>query len=157
MQNMVTGCTVMMNRALLRRALPIPDGVLMHDWWLGLVAAAFGEIRFVPQATMFYRQHGKNDTGAKKFSMTYVLQAFLRIRSSAEFWRLLRRNQFQAELFVARFHGDMTPEQVEDLQRFANMSAHTRIQDRLHTIFMRNFCRHGWIRNLGLAVRLAIS
>jgi len=157
MQNMVTGCTVMMNRALLRRALPIPDGVLMHDWWLGLVAAAFGVIRFVPQATMFYRQHGNNDTGAKKFGMTYVLQAFLRIRSSAEFWRLLRRNQFQAELFVARFHGEMTPEEVEDLQRFANMSAHTRIQDRLHTIFMRKFCRHGWIRNLGLAVRLAIG
>ena len=157
MQNMVTGCTVMMNRALLQKALPIPEGILMHDWWLGLVASAFGVIRFIPQATMFYRQHGNNDTGAKKFGLTYVLQAFLRIKSNTEFWRLLQRNQRQADVFLTSFHGDLSPDKAKDLQRFATMSAHTRVMERLQTVFIRRFCRHGWIRNLGLAMRLAIG
>ena len=157
MQNMVTGCTVMMNRALLRKALPIPEGVLMHDWWLGLVAAAFGEIRFIPRATMFYRQHGNNDTGAKKFGLTYVLQAFLRIKSNTEFWRLLQRNQRQAYVFLTSFHGDLSPDKSKDLQQFATMSAHTRVMERLQTVFIRRFYRHGWIQNLGLAMRLAIG
>ena len=157
MQNMVTGCTVMMNRALLQKTLPIPEGILMHDWWLGLVASAFGVIRFIPQATMFYRQHGNNDTGAKKFGLTYVLQAFLRIKSNTEFWRLLQRNQRQADVFLTSFHGDLSPDKAKDLQRFATMSAHTRVMERLQTVFIRRFCRHGWIRNLGLAMRLAIG
>lgn len=157
MQSMVTGCTVMMNRALLKKALPLPEGVLMHDWWLGLVASAFGVIRFIPQATMFYRQHGKNDTGAKKFGLTYVLRSFLRIRSSTEFWHLLQRNQRQAAAFLTSYHGDLSPEKAKDLQQFAIMGAHTRALKRLQTVFIRRFCRHGWIRNLGLAMWLVIG
>ena len=157
MQNMVTGCTVMINRALLKKALPIPDGVLMHDWWLGLVASAFGVIRFIPQATMFYRQHDSNDTGAKKFGLAYVLQAFLRIRSSTAFWQLLARNQRQAEVLLAAFHGDLPSDKLKDLQRFAALTARTPVLERLRTVFTRQFNRHGWIRNLGLALRLTIG
>lgn len=157
MQNMVTGCTVMINRALLKKALPIPDGVLMHDWWLGLVASAFGVIRFIPQATMFYRQHDSNDTGAKKFGLAYVLQAFLRVRSSTAFWQLLARNQRQAEVLLAAFHGDLPSDKLKDLQRFAALTARTPVLERLRTVFTRQFNRHGWIRNLGLALRLTIG
>ncbi|MCM1577457.1 MAG: glycosyltransferase family 2 protein [Ruminococcus sp.] len=64
-QNNITGCTVMMNRALadIVRAAP-PEYMLMHDWWAGLAAAAFGEIGFVGRATVKYRQHGGNQLGA---------------------------------------------------------------------------------------------
>ena len=36
--------TVLLNRALLNQALPIPAEALMHDWWLALVASRFGQI-----------------------------------------------------------------------------------------------------------------
>lgn len=65
-QNVVTGCATMVNRPLLQLAYPVPDGGVMHDWWLALVAAAFGQIGEVPEATVLYRQHGKNALGAKK-------------------------------------------------------------------------------------------
>ena len=42
-QNFVTGCTAVANRALLGCALPFPT-IVMHDWWLALCAAALGEI-----------------------------------------------------------------------------------------------------------------
>jgi len=63
-QNFVTGCTTVINRALLRVVLPLPE-VVMHDWWLALCAAALGEIRCYPGATVLYRQHGGNAAGSR--------------------------------------------------------------------------------------------
>lgn len=64
-QNNVTGCTVMMNRALaeLVRDAPAAD-MLMHDWWIALTATAFGRIGFVDKPLSKYRQHGGNQLGA---------------------------------------------------------------------------------------------
>lgn len=66
-QNYVTGCTVLLNRALVEKAMPIPMAAVMHDWWLALIAAADGEIAFVSKPTVLYRQHGKNTIGAKPY------------------------------------------------------------------------------------------
>ena len=66
-QNVVTGCACMVNRALLNLALPVPQGVLMHDWWLALLASACGRIGFIDQALVRYRQHGGNVIGAESY------------------------------------------------------------------------------------------
>jgi len=66
-QNFVTGCTVMLNRKLVLSALPVPNGVMMHDWWFALCASAYGQIGFVNQTTILYRQHEENSVGAKGF------------------------------------------------------------------------------------------
>lgn len=64
-QNNITGCTVMMNRALADIIKDTPaEKMLMHDWWAGLAAAAFGQIGFVDTPTVKYRQHGGNQLGA---------------------------------------------------------------------------------------------
>lgn len=65
LHNSVTGCTVLINRPLLELALPLPSAAVMHDWWLALCAGAAGQIRFCPDATILYRQHGKNAIGAR--------------------------------------------------------------------------------------------
>jgi len=62
-QNFVTGCTTLFNRALLKAAVPIPS-VIMHDWWLALCAAALGEVRWVAEPLVLYRQHARNAMGA---------------------------------------------------------------------------------------------
>lgn len=61
--NHVPGCASMMNRALLDLALPVPPNVHMHDWWLCLVAAAFGQIGHVEPPLLLFRRHGENETG----------------------------------------------------------------------------------------------
>lgn len=66
-QNFVTGCSAMFNRSLLRASLPVPEKVVMHDWWLALNAAAFGKILFLKSPLIQYRQHSKNEVGAKSF------------------------------------------------------------------------------------------
>lgn len=66
--NQVTGCTMMVNRTLLRMALPLPRETIMHDWWCGLVSGS-GRRRFVPTPLILYRQHGANQLGAKDRSL----------------------------------------------------------------------------------------
>lgn len=66
-QNYVTGCTVLFNKALKVLACPFPSHIVMHDWWLALMAAAAGQIGFLAQSHILYRQHGDNQVGAKKF------------------------------------------------------------------------------------------
>jgi glycosyltransferase involved in cell wall biosynthesis len=60
--NAVVGCTIVVNRALLDFALPIPTDA-WHDWWLALSAAAAGTIKSTRDATVLYRQHSHNVVG----------------------------------------------------------------------------------------------
>lgn len=63
-QNVATGCTVMINRALVRLAGTIPAECDMHDYWLALLAASFGVIDYLPEPLIQYRQHMGNQIGS---------------------------------------------------------------------------------------------
>lgn len=65
LSNTVTGCTSLMNRALLETGLPVPAEAIMHDWWLSLVASALGSRTYLDCALIDYRQHERNAIGAK--------------------------------------------------------------------------------------------
>lgn len=57
------GCSMMLNRSLMRCCLPIPAEAIMHDHWIAQVAAAMGGIQVVPRPLVLYRQHGQNTVG----------------------------------------------------------------------------------------------
>jgi glycosyltransferase involved in cell wall biosynthesis len=58
--NTYRGSCLAFTRPLLRVGLPFPDGIPMHDMWLGLLAELFGQVEFVPIATIRYRRHQAN-------------------------------------------------------------------------------------------------
>lgn len=65
-QNINTGCTCVVNRKLIEMAAgELPDFTVMHDWWLYLIAACFGNAYFDEDAYIWYRQHGNNTIGAR--------------------------------------------------------------------------------------------
>ena len=78
--NVVTGCSVLLNRALLQKALPIPAEALMHDWWLALVASANGVIGFLPEPAVLYRQHESNVLGAQGIGLRRIIGRLLHPR-----------------------------------------------------------------------------
>jgi hypothetical protein len=63
--NQVTGSMVVLRSELLGAALPFPapTDVSYHDHWLGVVAAASGEVRIVEDLLQDYVQHGNNVIG----------------------------------------------------------------------------------------------
>lgn len=71
-QNNVTGCTVMINNVC-RDMLyyEFSKNILMHDWWLAILCKTFGHISYLRRPTIFYRQHGNNSVGAKKYSLNF--------------------------------------------------------------------------------------
>ena len=70
-QNNVTGCTLIMNRPLIRliAAHARAKDLFMHDWFIALTAASFGRIAFMDRPLTRYRQHGGNVIGASSQSL----------------------------------------------------------------------------------------
>ncbi len=104
--NLVTGCTALVNRALARRALPIPPEAIMHDWWLALAASAFGKLVYSAGPTVRYRQHDANTIGAKRHTPAKLtrLENWHRLPFGGPNSHLLEVGR-QARAFLAR-HGD---------------------------------------------------
>jgi len=62
-QNIATGCTCVYNEKL-RQIIRVPEFCVMHDWWLAIIASAFGRLWHTSRQTMYYRQHESNSVGA---------------------------------------------------------------------------------------------
>lgn len=62
--NLIPGCAIVGNRALLELAVPFPPAIHHHDWWLLVLAAAAGRVVAVDAVLTEYRQHGANAIGA---------------------------------------------------------------------------------------------
>jgi glycosyltransferase involved in cell wall biosynthesis len=104
-QNIVQGCSMMVNRSLLKVALPFPGGVVMHDWWLLLVAQVFGVIGSSPSALVRYRRHSKAHTFIQKSGL---LSAILRQVHSIEAVRdHYKSTVVQTKAFERMFAGKM--------------------------------------------------
>jgi glycosyltransferase involved in cell wall biosynthesis len=101
--NIVTGCTVMINRKARLCSIPIPREALMHDWWIAIIVCKYGIISHIPQSTILYRQHSNNKLGAreknKKRNVRFYLMQVLRIVSFAkhnyEKFKMLKKLNFK--------------------------------------------------------------
>ena len=61
--NRVPGCTMIVDRRIVQRALPFPESVIMHDWWLMLIATLSAKTIRIEHPTMLYRLHPGNTCG----------------------------------------------------------------------------------------------
>ena len=67
--NIFQGAATLFRRSLLKKALPLPDGVPFHDHWLALIAASKGNgVKYTPECLLLYRQHGTNQTENEKWN-----------------------------------------------------------------------------------------
>lgn len=149
-QNVVTGCTVMINRPLAELAIPIPEDAIMHDWWLALVAALFGQVVYLDEATILYRQHGENSVGAKRWGLKRI---FKQAQSSQEVRTSMLRTMQQAQSLLDRFRDKMSPEQITMVEAYARLPFMSKTT-RVGTMFKYRFFKHGMIRNVGFLANL---
>ena len=150
-QNCATGCSMMINRALRDLALPIPREAMMHDWWLALVAAAFGGIGYCAEPTMLYRQHGENDIGAKKWGLVDLVPRLTTVAGARGFFDertdVLRRVRIQARAFLERYASRLTRGQREMLEAYVTLDECPLLRRKWHLV-KYGFFHAGIARNI---------
>ncbi|WP_040952377.1 glycosyltransferase family 2 protein [Gorillibacterium massiliense] len=147
-QNVITGCTMMVNRSLAKLGVPFPSEAIMHDWWLGLVASCFGEISYLNESTILYRQHEINNIGAKKFSLFFALK---RMFSPVIFTKNYRQAQCIVDCYDALLNEPELANQLAVLKAFQSMkSAH--YFNRIKTMIRFKFFKQGILRNIGFLI-----
>jgi glycosyltransferase involved in cell wall biosynthesis len=123
--NTVTGCTALCNEALLMRALPVPAQAVMHDWWLALVAGAFGRLSYIDAPLLQYRQHGANTIGAKEYKQPPLLKGFWQRLRDDRHRSLLQGLAAQAQAFHAAHARALSVAQRLDLRMAMALASHS--------------------------------
>lgn len=112
-RNFATGATVMFRRRLLERALPFPPN-WVHDEWLGVMAAATGQVDVIDETLIDYRQHGANVIGVDFPTLRRKVERALEPRGGRN-----ERLSLQFEQFASRLESveGLAPAEVVVLAR----------------------------------------
>ena len=145
-QNTLTGCTVMYNKALAEYIKNTPKYMVMHDWWLMLIASAFGNIGIVNYQTVLYRQHGKNVVGTRNMrSYKFMLLMFLEkgnyIRNA------LKESYIQAGSFYCMYGKMLNCESKNVVFMYSRMISMCKFK-KIITLFKLNTFKNGLFRKI---------
>lgn len=145
-QNNVTGCTVMINNALLKLVRKRPENCVMHDWWIALVACLFGETVFVNEPLMYYRQHGNNQVGAKQATgINFIVTKFKNRKN-------VKKNYLdaysQANSLLKEFSSELKKEDRKIISVYAAMPCLSKAE-KIKAINKYSFKKNTALRNIG--------
>ncbi len=118
-QNYVTGCTVMINRALRKKCGKIPKDCIMHDWWLALTAVIFGKLICLKESTMLYRQHSDNQVGAKaSYGFGFIKR---KLQTLGEVKKNYNATYMQASLLIECYDNALEKNQKELIEKYCEI------------------------------------
>lgn len=151
--NVVTGCTIMANRALYAAARPVPAGATMFDHWLALVAAGIGTVAYLDEATCLYRQHAHNAIGAQRAGAVSLARRAARSLFGTANLRVLAKFTNHATALAERFSDRLGPENFTCAKAFAGVWALPRHR-RFASLFGLGLMKPGLVANIGLFILL---
>lgn len=145
MENKLIGCTIMFNGALAERLDVIPKNARYHDWWIALIASAFGHITYLKEGTLLYRQHENNVVGNQSF-LTYVKNRISNLHKQKEILDITIK---QAREFYNIFEKDLTGNKKALVYDFVHIKENSWFMRR-KLILSKGYLKTGLIRNIGL-------
>ena len=144
-QNSFAGCSAMYNSELAKLLTRKPDYCIMHDWWLELVASAFGVIGDLDAPTVLYRQHDNNEIGASNVrSVSYKINRLInykRIITAIEI------TYAQAESFLKCYRNELTVKQKKDIDLYCRIPNKSKF-GKIITILKLGSFKNGLARNI---------
>lgn len=144
-QNYVTGCTVMMNRAAYRLMGDYDPRIRMHDWWAAQYVSAIGEVVHLPEKLMYYRQHGDNVVSAVNVrSFSYRIGKLMDRNTRYN----LKLNFAEARLLYDRFGSIMPEDSKTALEEFLRIPDFSKPR-RMAALFKGRFLKGDLVRILG--------
>ena len=131
MQSFIAGCSMLVNRkaAELSTMYMNIENIFMHDWWLALIGTYIGDLVYVKNQLVLYRQHGTNQIGAHAFSKKELTKHFFETifgshRKEIES-RVVRSRRFANELKLVP---GITEEQFKFLDAFSKLDERSKIE-----------------------------
>ena len=118
-QNIMAGCTILLNREARALCLEGSPRNVVHDWWLYLVITAFGTVVFDDALTVLHRVHAANATLLPLWTH-WPRRVLAHFRLPSE-----RRPSAVVRSFYETYAGRLSPEQrtlVEKLLALPEMS-----------------------------------
>ena len=105
------------------------DNLLMHDWYLALIASALGHLVYLDYPTELYRQHDANVLGARTWSKR--MKNWLKPHKLVEkYWWLIDASQTQARFLLDL---NLSPENREIVENFTTIMDKS-LSHRIHTL-----------------------
>ena len=86
-QNVITGCTIIMNKKAKEVCLPFTLEMMIHDQWIGVNVSKYGKIGYLNEQTILYRQHGNNVEGAHNYGIKYVLNKLMKLQNNFAYFK----------------------------------------------------------------------
>lgn len=114
--NIITGCTVMINKAMIGEFLKMPSNVMMHDHWLALIGYSFGKYSFINEPTVLFRSHGNSVTSKSKVT---TLQVFLNDFKNRD--QYLQKNIQQAIEFKNLYFSKLSNRDAKTITQFIKL------------------------------------
>lgn len=142
--NTVTGCTMLFNKALLEKIKPLPTGIIMHDWYITLICLCFGKLDYITQPSILYRQHGKNDTGARKWGLKTWFNHLIKpskIRYS------INSTIAQSQLFLSQYQDHLNDHNKNIVSAYAKIRSKNKIS-RIVTLFKYKLWGNSFLKKI---------
>lgn len=146
-KNYVTGCTVLVNRCLIDLAVPFPEKIIMHDWWLALLAVSNGRIIDMHEKTVKYRQHTSNVVGGKASLIARLTKASYTGGIYLKEYLVITRRQAEALLEADKVTGE-NKVTVEEFVRMFKLGWF----ERRFISLRKKYFSYGFIRNILLFI-----
>ena len=144
-QNNITGCTMMMNKSLMKLGVKVPKDCIMHDWWIGLIASGLGKIYTVDKPTMLYRQHGNNEVGSHKYNSIKFIKN--KAKDIEKINKSINDGILQATAFYDEYKEKLSKSNQNTVYNFSQLRKKGLITRKL-SIVTNKFYKSGLVRNI---------
>ncbi len=98
-QNVITGCTIMLNKEAKNCCLPFELPFLLHDQWTGVCVSKAGKVGFIEEKTLLYRQHNRNVAGAQNYGFKYLYSKINELRNIIKYYKSASRYFKEVSVF----------------------------------------------------------
>ncbi|MCE9814622.1 hypothetical protein LZ676_28860, partial [Raoultella ornithinolytica] len=145
--NSITGCAMAVNRPLLNTLTTLSDDrVVMHDWYLALIAKYFGILDLIPGSFVLYRQHGGNQVGSKIYGIRGKISPQKLIGFLRTSHRNVERSLAQAHFFYSQYKtARVATENKNDLTLYVSSS--NSMLSKIKVLSSGRFRKMGKVRN----------
>jgi glycosyltransferase involved in cell wall biosynthesis len=143
-QNIFPGCSLCFSFSMKAAALPFPKVIPMHDWWIVLLSMALGELTYLPQPLVAYRQHQQQVSGGVGEASFFKKSKRAFGSSKRNLFHTLLERLLLWKFFVQRLH--LLGQSSSFLERLSDLLLQKEPFAALFNILRLKIKMHGFLR-----------